>query len=158
VSGVIARVSGHEITLATLEVARHALATVAPLSRMFVLHRLMALLVPARWVRAVLEAVVVPVVIALAAPIASAALLVPATTSRPTPDAASALAGTVSDVRSGEARPDARPGEQSIVPDAIVEDHTSGQGAEPLNRAERRAMQQAQARARKTASHRPGAS
>jgi len=158
VSGVIARVSGHEITLATLEVARHALATVAPLSRMFVLHRLMALLVPARWVRAVLEAVVVPVVIALTAPIASAALLVPATTSRPTPDAASALAGTVSDVRSGEARPDPRPGDEGIVLDPLVEDYTFDRGAEPLNRAERRAMQQAQARARRAATRRPGVS
>ncbi len=163
-----ARVGGHRLTLATLQVARSALAAVAPLSRMFVLHRVLSLLVPARWIRAVLQAVVLPVVIAVAAP---TALLVPTTTSRVTTPAACSTAGNADEGRPRDARhgvdspdesipSDPRCGRGSHVTDAgeVFEASTSDQDAEPRNRAERRAMQQTQARARKAATRRPGTS
>lgn len=166
-AAVIDRIRGHEITVATLEVAGHALAAVAPLSRLVVLHRLMALLAPARWVRTILEAVVIPVVVALAAP---TALLAPSTTSSPL-TAASWAAGSAADVMSGDARravsvgdespgrdPLSRPVSHTADTVEVIEGSVAGHHDEPRNRAERRAMQQAQARVRRATTRRPGTS
>ena len=65
VAHLVGRVLAHPAVKALLDTAKRLGALVAPLSRTVVVHRLLRLLVPVAWVRVVLEAAALPLLLAL---------------------------------------------------------------------------------------------
>lgn len=127
-------VAAHPVIQQVIQAVRSLAGLVRPLSQSLVVHRLLSLLVPGLWIRVALEALAVPLVIALGMPgvVRGAGSSWPAPVAPAMPTAEGADPGpTAADVDGPWTR----------------EDENS---AEPMNRAERRAQQQEQARARRT--------
>ncbi|GAA1885690.1 hypothetical protein GCM10009814_14520 [Lapillicoccus jejuensis] len=160
---VASRVAAHPAVPTVVATVRRALGAVAPLVRMVSLHRLLATLIPTRWARALVETAVMPVLVTAVVP---ATLLAPMTargkgTTMACDLGSQDLAGEgVSHVEDESLRA-GEPIERADV--MTVDTDRADEGlwpasAQPTNRAERRAMQREQARARRAAPGRPSAS
>ena len=160
VAAVARRVLRHPVTQQVLPAFAAAATLTRPVSHALLAHRVLARLIPAAWLRVLLEAVLVPFVVdpSLAGRVGGAAA--PRRGQDPT-HAAGRPQGTRT---AGKHRPfpattvAAEPGEPAATPklDNLENpwDTWDGKDLQPLNRAERRAHQRTQAQAKRSTTHR----
>lgn len=135
-------VASHPAAQPVIHAASSIAGLVRPLSHSVVAHRLLGLLVPALWVRVALELVAIPLLVAPGMPAA-----IRSGRRDKADETANGPAGSKPGTEQ-EAAP--APSENGAVPEEFpASDWEQEQMLEPLNRAERRAQQQEQARARR---------
>ena len=132
--------ASHPLVERVIRGARALAGLVRPLSQSVVVHRLLGLLIPTAWIRVAVEVLAMPLVIGVGMPrmVRPAGKCQPAT--------ASAASHGV------PAAPAAEAADPATAPDAVLDGPWSHKEAvdAPLNRAERRAQQQQEARARRS--------
>ena len=134
-------VAAHPVVQQGIRGARALAGLVRPLSQSVVVHRLLGLLIPTAWIRVAVEVLAMPLVIGagMQAVVRPAGKCQPATA----PAAPHGL----------PAAPAAEAADPSTAPDAVLDgpwSHKEEAVDAPLNRAERRAQQQEEARARRS--------
>jgi hypothetical protein len=131
-------VASHPVIQQVIHAVRSLAGLVRALSQTVLVHRLLGLLVPALWLRVALEALALPLVIALGMP----GVVRPSGSNGPAP-----VAPKGEPAMPTAEGADASPTDADVVGPWTREEEDR---AEPLNRAERRAQQQEQARARRS--------
>ncbi|MGO4341542.1 hypothetical protein [Pedococcus sp. 2YAF34] len=136
-------VATHPAIQPVTQVVKSLAGLVRPVSHSVVVHRLVGLLVPSLWVRVALELLALPLLLVPALPGQVRAGLRPTPSSAPTPVPVQApgAAGAANGEATQQAPTAPETDDATLVATPVA--------AEPLNRAERRAQQQEQARAKR---------
>ncbi len=143
-AGAVRAVLAHPAAQPILQTVRSLLGLVRPLSQGVVTHRLLGLLVPAVWLRVALELIALPLLLAPGMPAAIRSGLADKGPMAPTSSPSDEAQPTEPVVK---LEPDTH------AEDDVFPDEWEQRAMQPRNRAERRAQQQEQARAKRARAH-----